>query len=79
MKTARIFQEPDGFHWTPTEIPFLDARGPAHATRQEAMRAAYNAGRTHVVIGTSRRKISALVALDDLDHAAHQSSREVCA
>jgi len=71
--TARIFQEPDGFHWSPETLLFLDARGRAYGSRSEALRAAYGAGYTHARgCAAGRRSIRSLVSLDEADHASHE-------
>ena len=73
MKATRIFQEPDGFHWSSTTLPHLDARGRAYATKSEALRAAYGAGYTHAYgCAAGRRSIRSLVSLDELDHTMHR-------
>jgi hypothetical protein len=75
--TARIFQEADGFHWSPESLPYLDARGRAYGSRSEALRSAYSAGYTHAVGAVAgRRKITSLVSLDQGHHAAHKRALE---
>jgi hypothetical protein len=76
--TARIFQEADGFHWSPESLPYLDARGRAYGSRSEALRSAYSAGYTHAV-GSAikrRRTITGLVSLDQGHHTDHARALE---
>ena len=35
-----VFKESDGWHWSPGDVEFLDARGHAYKTRAAAVRAA---------------------------------------
>ena len=76
--TARIFQEADGFHWSPESLPYLDARGSAFGSRSEALRSAYGHGYTHAV-GSAikrRRTIAGLVALEEHHHTDHARALE---
>jgi hypothetical protein len=79
--TVRVFQDADGYHWCPDTLPYLDARNRAYGFRSQALRVAFRAGYTHARIGSSRRQISALVTLDQYDHADHAraASREEAA
>ncbi len=70
--TVRIFQEADGFHWSPEFLPYLDARGYGYPAKADCIRSAYLHGYTHAVVGGRRRKISALVSLDQWHHADHE-------
>jgi len=79
MRTARVFQEPDGFHYCDADLPYLDARSRAFPTRTEALRAAYRAGFTHAMTGDRRRTIPGAIALGTWDHAEHRRSQEVVA
>jgi len=46
-KVARIFDEADGYHICDDALDHLDARGPAHRTKADAIRAAVESGYTH--------------------------------
>lgn len=35
-----VFREADGWHWSPMELGYLDARGRAYPTRKDALKAA---------------------------------------
>lgn len=37
---VHIFQEADGWHWSPKSAEYLDARGKGYPTQAEALRAA---------------------------------------
>lgn len=75
--TARIFQEANGYHWSPESLPYLDARGAALGSRSEALRSAYRAGYTHAVGAeiAGCRKIATLVSLDQWHHADHERAK----
>jgi hypothetical protein len=47
--TARIFEEPDGYHFCDDDLDYLDARGQGYPNRAAAMRAAYESGYDRVV------------------------------
>ena len=47
MKTARIFEEADGYHICDDSADCLDARGQGHPTKAAALRAAAQSGYTH--------------------------------
>ncbi len=50
MKTARIFEEPTGkYHICDDGLDYLDARGHAHDTKADAMRAAARDGYIHAI------------------------------
>lgn len=49
MKTARIFEEADGYHVCDDALDFLDARSDASCTKADALAVAYFLGYTHAV------------------------------
>ena len=46
---ARVFEDVGGYYVCDDSLPYLDARGYAHKTKSEAMRAAFEQGYTHAV------------------------------
>ena len=48
-KTARIFEDADGYHVCDEDEEFLDARGRAHHTKTSALRSAVEMEFTHAV------------------------------
>ena len=75
--TVRIFQEADGFHWSPEFLPYLDARGYGYPAKADCIRSAYLHGYTHAVVGGRRRKIDGLVPVQSLMRAFHANAQEV--
>ena len=50
MKVARVFQEPTGlYHVCDDALDHLDAGGPGHLTKAQALRHALSCGYTHAV------------------------------
>ena len=49
MKTARIFEESDGYHVCNEASNYLDARGRGYKTKASALRAASYDGFTHAI------------------------------
>ena len=47
--TARIFEDVGGYFICDDTSDFLDARGTPHASKAEALRAAYQSGYTHAI------------------------------
>ena len=74
--TARIFQEADGFHWSPESLPYLDARGSGYPARADAIRCAYLAGYTHVIASGRRRPIDGMVFLEAWQRTYHARALE---
>ena len=75
--TVRIFQEADGFHWSPDSLPYLDARGYGYPAKADCIRGAYLHGYTHAVVDGRRRKIDGLVPVQSWMRAFHANAQEV--
>lgn len=75
--TVRIFQEADGFHWSPEFLPYLDARGYGYPAKSDCIRGAYLHGYTHAVVDGRCRKIDGLVPVQSWMRAFHANAQEV--